>query len=175
MAAAVAVLSAAAVTAVWLRRRFVAVTIQGYSMAPTFQPGDRVLVRRAALPEIHRGHVIVVAAPGGRGSLGTTHARRGVAGRGWIIKRAAAVPGDLVPPDIAQRLDTPPGAAVPPGQLLVLGDNPAGSTDSRTLGYIPGEDLLGVAIRRLGTNHQPTGSTAQTVPGSWPVQATARR
>jgi type IV secretory pathway protease TraF len=150
MAAAVAVLSAAAVTMGWLRG--------GSSPSPSRDtawppPSCRATGSWSAgrlSTEIRRGHVIVVAAPGGRAPLGTTHARRGVAGRGWIIKRAAAVPGDLLPPEIAQRLDTPPGATVPPGRLLVLGDNPAGSTDSRTLGYIPGEDLLGVAIRRLG-------------------------
>jgi signal peptidase I len=38
---------------------------------------------------------------------------------------------------------------VPPGQLVVLGDNAAWSQDSRQIGYIPGDRLLGIVMRRL--------------------------
>jgi signal peptidase I len=61
----------------------------------------------------------------------------------------AAVPPDgaAVPPD-----DTavpPDGAAVPPDRFAVLGDNAANSLDSRKIGYIPAERLLGVMVRQL--------------------------
>jgi signal peptidase I len=93
----------------------------------------------------------------------------------WMIKRVAAVPGDrhpagmtrvapdgaAMPPDGAAMPpdgaavppdDTavpPDGAAVPPDRFAVLGDNAANSLDSRKIGYIPAERLLGVMVRQL--------------------------
>jgi signal peptidase I len=148
--AAVPLSCAAVVLLVRLRHRFVAVTVEGNSMTPTFRPGDWVLVRRASLPEVHRGQVVVVAGPRGPGGPGARGGGPGQAGQGWVIKRAAAVPGEPVPAGLVARLGAGPGAVVPTGRLLVLGDNPRASVDSRTLGYLPGEDLLGVAVRRLG-------------------------
>ncbi|GAA3113341.1 S24 family peptidase [Nonomuraea salmonea] len=51
---AVAVLAVLAVVA---RRALVVVRVSGVSMAPTFRPGDRVLVRRTAA--VRRGQVVV--------------------------------------------------------------------------------------------------------------------
>lgn len=152
-AAAVTLLGTAALTAIWLRRRFVAVTVSGSSMTPTFQSGDRILVRRVALSEIRGGQVVVLAAPRGPAPPDVQRAGPSLAERGWIIKRVAAVQGEPVPAELAAQLRAAPGAAVPAGRLLVLGDNLNASLDSRALGYISGEDLLGVAVRRLG---QPT-------------------
>jgi signal peptidase I len=56
--------------------------------------------------------------------------------RDWMIKRVAALPGDL----------TAKGDRVPPGKFVVLGDNPAGSYDSRVFGYCPADRLLGVVV-----------------------------
>ncbi|GIH73966.1 signal peptidase I [Planobispora longispora] len=39
--------------------------------------------------------------------------------------------------------------AVPPGRILVLGDNPEVSLDSRTFGAVPVERVLGVVIHRM--------------------------
>lgn len=41
-----------------------------------------------------------------------------------------------------------PDRVLPAGRLLVLGDNPGHSVDSRTLGYLSATDLVGVAVRR---------------------------
>ncbi|MCQ0009633.1 S26 family signal peptidase [Actinomadura madurae] len=38
---------------------------------------------------------------------------------------------------------------VPDGRLLVLGDNPDRSLDSRHYGYLSGDGVLGVVVRRL--------------------------
>jgi hypothetical protein len=43
----------------------------------------------------------------------------------------------------------PHGLLVPPGKLVVLGDNAAWSHDSRQIGYIPGERLLGTVVSRI--------------------------
>ena len=42
-----------------------------------------------------------------------------------------------------------PAETVPPGKLVVLGDNAARSFDSRQIGYIPADRLLGVVRRPL--------------------------
>ena len=139
---------------IYLRRRYRVVTVDGDSMLPTFASGTRVLVRRSPLPAVIAEDVVVIAHPW-REHL----AEHG--SRPWMIKRAAAVPGDRVPVSVLRGLRddrarigprTPPlpvGAVVPDGALIVLGDNPDGSTDSRHFGYASSLDLLGVVVRVL--------------------------
>jgi signal peptidase I len=113
-----------------VRRRFTTATVRGTSMTPTFADGTRVLAARRA--EYRPGEVIVF-----RIRRTARHDLR------WRIKRVAAVPGDPVPswmPDEA--------ATVPPGHLLVTGDNPR-SQDSRELGYIPYARIAGRVVRVL--------------------------
>lgn len=52
-------------------------------------------------------------------------------------------------------------ARVPAGKLVVLGDNPESSMDSRSLGYVPGDRLLGVVTRPL-VLPGPAGLTRET-------------
>jgi signal peptidase I len=137
LAAAAATLSLAVC---WLRRRFVAVTVTGRSMEPAYRHGDRVLVRRAALPAVRAGQVVVLAAPHG----------------GWMIKRAAALPGDPVPALLGRG-----EPAVPAGALVVLGDNTALSGDSRRMGYFDGASLLGVVVGMLS---RPTEGSGRATP-----------
>jgi signal peptidase I len=116
------------------RRRLLVVTVRGVSMEPTYTSGDRLLVRRSGLDRVRAGEVVVVqvgSAPGDPTG-------------GRMVKRAVAVPGDPVPPQIP--LADP---VVPAGRLLVLGDNPARSNDSRRLGYIPADSLIGVVVRPI--------------------------
>ncbi|MBE1530678.1 S26 family signal peptidase [Actinomadura algeriensis] len=138
---------AAAVAAVgWARGNLVVVTVAGTSMLPTFGDGDRVLVRRRPLRAVRRGDVVVLEPPlGGPYAPGPA----GLDGRIWNVKRAAALPGDPLPPGV-------PGAdgTVPPGELAVLGDNPD-SVDSRMRGLYSGDRLLGVVVRRLNVARSP--------------------
>ncbi|WP_433219638.1 signal peptidase I [Dactylosporangium sp. CS-047395] len=138
LALAAALLLVVAALAV-LRRRFLAVTVSGVSMQPTLQPGDRVLVRRAGLGGIRAGQVVVLRDPESDDD----------AGEDLMIKRAVAVPGDPVPDIDVTGTAVLDGRTVPPGRMVVLGDNPAFSLDSRRLGFLPGERLLGVVVRRL--------------------------
>ncbi|HEY2505892.1 MAG TPA: S26 family signal peptidase [Streptosporangiaceae bacterium] len=149
-AAGAAIAVAAAVpVAIWLlRRRIAIVSVFGPSMRPTLRTGDRVLVRRAGLDDLRRGLIVVVEQPAGDGTWSTPSVRWPADSRAWLIKRLAALPGDPWPASIS------PGSAerspvVPAGQLVVLGDNADWSLDSRKLGCIPAERLLGVMLRPL--------------------------
>jgi signal peptidase I len=136
----------ALLTGVVLRSRLTLVTVTGDSMWPALVPGDQVLVRRVRLGRIRPGQVVVVEAPAPAGHCAGPLPGRLQADRQWIIKRVAAVPGDPRPHDI------PPDKAdpqVPPGRFALLGDNAAWSHDSRQLGYVPGDRLLGVVVRRI--------------------------
>ncbi|MFI6603936.1 S26 family signal peptidase, partial [Nonomuraea sp. NPDC050536] len=68
----------------------------------------------------------------------------------WIIKRVAAIPGDPIPRDTVPALRTAPGTRVPTGRLVVLGDNPDHSHDSRHTGYLTTDRLFGVVLRKMG-------------------------
>ncbi|MER5623450.1 signal peptidase I [Streptosporangium sp. NPDC002544] len=130
----------------WARRSYVVITVDGTSMTPTLTDGDRVLVRRRRLDQVGRGDVVVLEPPldpSGRYMPGPS----GPDGRRWNIKRVTALPGDPVPAGIAANAGV---AQVPSGAMVVLGDNPAGSVDSRQRGFFPADQVLGVALRRLG-------------------------
>ena len=116
-----------------LRGRFVAVTVQGESMAPTLRTGQRILVRRTRT--VHRGQIVVLANP--------SESVRAGASPPWLVKRAAAVPGDPVPDGV------PETGPVPMGKLVLIGDNTEPGYDSRRVGYFDATTLLGVMIRRL--------------------------
>lgn len=117
-----------------------AATVRGSSMAPTFRDGDRVYAFRRARYRV--GDVIVfdVAPPtsSGGGPVGGAPVGGGGADPAWLIKRVTAVAGDPAP-------DWAGGPTVPPGCLVVAGDNPV-SQGSRQLGYVRAAQVLG-AVR----------------------------
>ncbi|MFF4737297.1 S26 family signal peptidase [Streptomyces sp. NPDC001262] len=126
-------------------RSVVVVTVRGESMAPAFRDGDRVLVRRGRRPSV--GEVVVAERPAAGGTwpgppVRASDGAAAVQGRVWLIKRVAAVPGDRI------RFRGTGGAErVPPGRLVLLGDNRAVSHDSRHLGYFPADRVLGRVLR----------------------------
>ncbi|WP_432142336.1 S26 family signal peptidase [Streptomyces sp. bgisy084] len=143
-------------TAVLLSHRLAVVTVRGVSMAPAYLDGDRVLVRRTTRPT--RGQVLVVERPALRtrwpsGPLPATAGAWTVGRRQWLIKRVAALPGDPVPEVMpsTSSLGLPgPPPRVPDGSLVLLGDNPQHSVDSRHFGFYPVERVLGTVVRPLG-------------------------
>lgn len=148
-----AALAAAALSALVVRRRFAVVTVTGHSMLPTLRDGDRVLVRRVPLGQVRTGDVVVVEWP--VDDSGPAQQLAGVLRRRrWMIKRAAAVPCDPVPDAFRAHWPVLAGDRVPVGNLVLLGDNLAGSYDSRRLGYISGDRLLGVVARTMADAHQ---------------------
>jgi len=135
---------------VLLRRRITLVTVTGESMRPAFRAGDRVLVRRARVGQLRLGQVVVVEEPGEKGTWQTPPPRGRVDRHQWMIKRVAALPGDERPEGLLPATAGPPGPRVPADAIVLLGDNAARSYDSRQLGYVPGDRLLGVVLRRVG-------------------------
>ncbi|WP_203589802.1 S26 family signal peptidase [Streptomyces sp. SID13031] len=118
-----------------VRRRYVSVRVVGTSMSPTLQAGERILVRRAGPDQLQRGQIIVVAHPSA--IPGDPE---------WLVKRLVALPGDPVPRDEVAALRDAPDDVVPAGRLVLLGDNPTASFDSRTTGYFQTHSLLGIAV-----------------------------
>ncbi|MFC4116316.1 S26 family signal peptidase [Nonomuraea zeae] len=170
MIGALAALAAVAgvLAVVWLRRRYLVVTVRGESMLPTYRPGERLVLRRTPPRSLRTGQVVVLTeagasrpgtplsgprAPADGGTL-LSGQRAPADGTGTgphlIIKRVAAVPGDPIPRDTVPALRTAPGTHVPAGHLVVLGDNADRSHDSRHSGYLTTDRLLGVVLRKVG-------------------------
>ena len=148
---------AAAVLGVGLvRRRLAVVEVAGPSMEPVLSSGDRVLVRRARLSELRPGLIVVVEMPRLDLSYPELPPSWPSGHREWLIKRVAALPGDPLPAGVPSPGPDPghPGL-VPPGMFVVLGDNAKWSQDSRLIGCIPAERLLGVMIRPLNGSPVP--------------------
>jgi signal peptidase I len=61
-----------------------------------------------------------------------------------VIKRVAASAGERTPRPVAAA-----DPVVPPGHLVLLGDNPDGSGDSRQYGFVPAAAVVGVVVRPL--------------------------
>jgi signal peptidase I len=131
--------------------------VDGTSMATTLHDGDRVFVNKLSyrLHDPHRGDVVVL------------HELNGTTDRD-LIKRVIGLPGDTIEMrncDVTidgKHLDEPyldpeivtPGncggdlqpTVVPKDHVFVMGDNRAGSLDSRNLGPIADKDLVGRAF-----------------------------
>jgi signal peptidase I len=151
----VAVLGAAVVAVAAVRWRRVVADVEGPSMEPTLHAGDRLLVRRGT-SGLRVGRIVVIEQPfadlgwwrpGGRRPAVGFRAGAGT----WSVKRVVAVAGDPVPYDRVPTLGGGPGSLVPAGKLVVLGDNPEASFDSRMYGYVPEDRVLGVMLRVLSS------------------------
>ena len=92
------------------------VEVSGPSMEPTLSDGDWLIATRAR--SIRRGDVVVVRHPDGRVDL---------------VKRVSAMPGETID-----------GLTLGPAEYLVVGDNPAASTDGRSFGPVGRTAIEGV-------------------------------
>lgn len=153
LAAAVAALPLAiAAAAWWSRSRLLLVTVDGSSMLPTYYDGDRLLVRRCTSSRsLRTGMVVVVDLPEEEQALpGSMPAMAGALPVTRVVKRIQATAGEPLPGGV-------PGhrTAVPAGQLVLFGDNPATSVDSRRYGCVRNERVVGVVLRRMSRRAQP--------------------
>ena len=127
-------------------------------MAPALRDGDVVLARRRPGPERRgspeRGDVVILRRPSGApvpaGAVevpGGAVAERepGRAGR-WLVKRVAAVAGDILPPGVPAT-GTPGDGTVPAGMVVVLGDSEG--FDSRLFGPVPVGSIHATVVRTL--------------------------
>ncbi|MER5549017.1 S26 family signal peptidase [Streptomyces sp. NPDC002589] len=136
----------------WRISSFVVVTVRGISMRPALSEGDRVLVRRRVVPR--RGQLVVIEQPRRTEPywvgvpVGLNRSGHFPEGRQWMIKRVAAIAGDSVPADMTGN-GSIDGRNVPEAHILLLGDNAAVSFDSRHLGFVPMERVLGTVWRIL--------------------------
>lgn len=148
LGAGLSVLVTAAAAVLLVRARVVVIRVSGPSMAPTLRSGDRLLVRRShgAMPAA--GDIVVLPEPG------PCRVGEPAACTSLIVKRVAAAPGDPAPAFLPSWERTPAGA-VPPGHLVLLGDNLPVSRDSRQFGTVRIDVLVGVVIRRLGEDALP--------------------
>lgn len=125
------------------------VRVDGFSMIPTLQDGEFVLVSKLnyQFGEPERGDIIVFHYP--------------MDPQQELIKRVIGLPGDAIVVQNGkvsvngQVLDEPYIAAtpaysgdwmVPDGQLFVLGDNRNDSSDSHSWGFLPFEKVVGKAV-----------------------------
>jgi signal peptidase I len=113
-------------------------------MEPELADGDKLLARRCGMRALRRGELVVFSEPGvvRRRPAWLTGAARNA----WVIKRVAALPGDVVPD--AVRAAAGGTAIVPRGAIVVLGST-AASRDSRQWGFVPASHVFGVCQRRL--------------------------
>jgi len=139
------VVGAATAVAILLRQRLVVVTVDGPSMQPTYCPGDRVLVCRRPAQALRIGDVVVIERPDEDDHWPLPRPAQPA----WVLKRVAALPGQLAPVDRVPALARSAAARVPEDMLVLLGDNAASSRDSRFVGYFPSDRLLGVVVRSL--------------------------
>ena len=134
-----------ALVALFFGVSFQLAVVRGDSMLPTYRDGQMVLVSRlsALNGPLHRGDIVLVHTASDS-----------------LIKRVAYLPGDVIrTPDVfafrrvwdyfeVERRPgrpgfLPSGLKVPPGYVVVLGDNRAVSEDSRMFGPVAFGDILG--------------------------------
>ncbi|MFI6496620.1 S26 family signal peptidase [Nonomuraea typhae] len=140
----------------WVRHAYVVVTVQGESMEPTYHAGERVLARQGRLHQISSSDVVILLGVDSaldqprQGLPNTSRKKRAKHGtRTYLIKRVLAAPGDRVPREQVPTLRDSPHSLVPPGRVVLLGDNAATSYDSREHGYFSLENVIGRVVRRL--------------------------
>ncbi len=125
-------------------------------MRPTIAPGDLILVLPVRSSRLRRGDVVVVRDPRDP-SRETVKRVLGLPGehvkvRGYYLEVAGVLYDE---PYVRPRRGPSPLAqrsiswTVPPGHVVVLGDDRGSSTDSRMYGPVPGELLVGRVAARL--------------------------
>jgi signal peptidase I len=123
--------------AIFLSLNFKSVIVDGRSMLPTLNPGQRVVVSKAywLVGNIRKKDIVVIHDP---------------TSSGYVIKRVFRLGGEKVPVDKwpeSHRLEQGE-YIVPEGDLFVLGDNIGQSEDSRKYGPVPLNRVIGKVVVR---------------------------
>ncbi len=110
------------------RARLEPMLVEGDSMRPTLVPGQRIAVAPLTGPP-PRGALVVLRRPATEAQVEGEHIE--------VVKRVAALPGERVWLAGAETV-------LAADEYLVLGDNPARSTDGRSFGPVHSEDFVGM-------------------------------
>jgi signal peptidase I len=145
-AAALALGTLVAAAAAALRTELEPMLVEGGSMRPTLDPGQRIAVGPLDRPPA-RGELVVVRRPEGlevvKRVVGLPGERvRLVAGRLEVDGRPVPEPY-LGPPTVQRMGDGDLDVTLGADQYLVLGDNRVASSDGRDFGPVPGGALAG--------------------------------
>lgn len=134
--------------------------IPSNSMEPTLHIGDRLLVEKVSyrLHSPESGDIVVFQPPPQLRDYGYT-------GKQAFIKRIIGTPGNTITVTDhhlyvdGKQLEEPyvlglpeyslPSFTVPPGSVFVLGDNRNDSNDSHVWGFLPEQNIIGVARLRF--------------------------
>jgi signal peptidase I len=134
--------------------------IPSESMLPTLELGDRLVVEKVSyrFHEPQRGDIIVFQPPLALQEQGYDLDQA-------FIKRIVGIPGDIIsvsggivyrnqqPLQEAYIFEQPdyalPPMQVPPGHVLVMGDNRNNSNDSHVWGFLPQSNIIGHATFRF--------------------------
>jgi signal peptidase I len=172
-------LAIAIVLAFFVRAVLRLYVIPSSSMAPTLIAGDHIVVTPYRFSnEPQHGDVIVFRSPLSASEL--------------MIKRVIGTPGDLVEtrdgrvivrghaiaePYVATQASTGAIAPqiIPAGCYFLLGDNRAGSLDSRSWGVLPRASVIGRARMVLWSSKTPVGSREPGVAVATPFPASNAR
>lgn len=142
----------------FIRFGLLVVTVEGQSMYPALQHGDRVLALRILPRSRLRNGQIVVVSPW----LESTHSRKLSPGTETFIKRVVGVGRDTLVTSITELQERFHDAHlpahdteglrtwhIPPRHIFVRSDNLPGGYDSLTWGPVPYHTVLGVVAMRL--------------------------
>ncbi|MBQ3068880.1 MAG: signal peptidase I [Clostridia bacterium] len=127
------------------------VEVDGPSMNNTLSDGDRLVLSKAFYsPE--RGDIVVIKREGNNPLIKRVI---GLENETVMVDRdkdVVYIDGHILDEPYVEYPNTPglkEPVVVPPGHVFVLGDHRNNSTDSRVLGCIPVEDILGKAVLRF--------------------------
>lgn len=126
------------------------VRVDGFSMKPTLQDGEFVLVNRLAyrLGVPQRGDIIVFHFPLDPASQDLIKRIIGLSGDRITVANGVVSVNDqpLDEPYIASSPLYSGEWVVPPGDMFVLGDNRNDSSDSHSWGMLPRKEIVGKAV-----------------------------
>lgn len=134
---------------------FATVRVEGVSMDPTLQHGDRLIVWRLGY-EPANGDIVVLEPP--IYNVDDYYVKRVIATEGQtvqIINNRVYVNGEVVEEPYIQGNVSALGSkyelpqVIPEGACFVLGDNREHSTDSRAFGLVPNDHIMGEVKLRI--------------------------